>query len=153
MGGASVGMAGALHRIVPAPARKHNRKRRPALALFDIFKHPTEKQISGRAGEDAALDHLLRHGLTLQQRNFRCKAGEIDLVMRERETLVFVEVRKRAGGAYGGALASITPAKQRRLLLAAQFYLQRFRPPPPCRFDVIAIEGGSLQWLKNAIQA
>jgi len=113
----------------------------------------TEKQVQGQAGEDAALAHLLRHGLTLVTRNFRCKTGEIDLIMRERASLVFVEVRKRASRDYGGAAASITPAKQRRLLRAAQFYLLRYPAQPACRFDVVAIDGDQLTWLKNAIEA
>lgn len=113
----------------------------------------TARQVTGQAGEDAALEHLARQGLTLVTRNFRCKAGEIDLVMRDRTSLVFVEVRKRASTEYGGAAASITPAKQRRLLRAAQFYLLRYTTPPACRFDVVAIDGERIRWLKNAIEA
>lgn len=113
----------------------------------------TAKQIEGQAGEDTALDYLRRQGLQLVTRNFRCKAGEIDLIMQDQASLVFVEVRKRATAEYGGAAASITPAKQRRLLRAAQVYLLRFRNQPPCRFDVVAIDGERVTWLKNAIQA
>ena len=119
---------------------------------------PTAKQIAGQAGEDAALAHLLQHGLTLVERNFRCKGGEIDLIMHERmqnrEALVFVEVRKRADLRHGGAAASVTPRKQARLILAAQLFLQqRYRTPPACRFDVIAIDGDALNWIRNAIEA
>ncbi|MFC3107933.1 YraN family protein [Undibacterium arcticum] len=122
---------------------------------------PTDKQITGKAGEDAALAHLLQHGLTLVERNYRCKGGEIDLIMRERmqdrmqdrEELVFVEVRKRADLRHGGAAASVTPRKQARLILAAQLFLQRYRTPPACRFDVIAIDGDVLNWIRNAIEA
>lgn len=116
-------------------------------------KPPTDKQIKGKAGEDQALAHMLEQGLTLVERNFRCKAGEIDLIMRQRGTLVFVEVRRRAGMGFGGAAASVTFHKQRRLILAAQFYLLRFQAPPPCRFDVVAIDGAALSWLQNAIEA
>jgi putative endonuclease len=112
----------------------------------------TAMQISGQAGEDEALAHLARHGLTLVERNFRCKAGEIDLIMRHGDTLVFIEVRRRADTRFGGAAASIGYAKQRRLLIAAQVYLLRYRVPPPCRFDVFAIDGGRQSWLQNAIQ-
>ena len=112
----------------------------------------SDKQRAGLRGEDAALAHLAMHGLTLVERNFRCKGGEIDLIMRERGTLVFVEVRQRADARHGGAAASITPAKQRRLVLAAQLYLLRLKTLPPCRFDVIAIDGGALSWLRNAIE-
>ena len=113
----------------------------------------TAKQVEGQAGEDAALSWLQRQGLRLVTRNFRCKAGEIDLVMHDHASLVFVEVRKRASTDYGGAAASITPAKQRRLLRAAQFYLLRYQAQPACRFDVVAIDGEKITWLKNAIEA
>lgn len=111
----------------------------------------TAQQIAGQAGEDAALAYLAAQGLTLLQRNFRCKGGEIDLVMQDGPALVFVEVRRRATLHYGGAAASITRSKQGRLIIAAQIYLQRYRMPPACRFDVIAIDGERLEWLRNAI--
>ena len=114
---------------------------------------PSARQIIGTDGEDEALRYLRSKGLTLVERNFRCKAGEIDLILREGDTLVFVEVRARADDRHGGAAASITPAKQRRLLRAARFYLQRLRTLPPCRFDVVAIDAGQLAWLRDAIQA
>ena len=113
----------------------------------------TAQQIAGQAGEDAALAHLAAQGLTLLQRNFRCKGGEIDLVMQDGPALVFVEVRCRATPRYGGAAASITRSKQGRLIIAAQIYLQRYRMPPACRFDVIAIDGERLEWLRNAIDS
>jgi putative endonuclease len=112
----------------------------------------TEQQRLGRLGEDRALAHLSAHGLTLLERNFLCKVGEIDLVMQHGAHLVFVEVRRRAGGGYGGAAASVTPAKQRRLIHAAQFYLMRYPSPPPCRFDLVAIDGEKLSWLQNILQ-
>jgi putative endonuclease len=110
------------------------------------------KQDQGRRWEQAALAHLKRHGLALLEANFRCKGGEIDLVMRERDTLVFVEVRQRASRVHGGAAASITPAKVRRLVRAAQYYLLRFPSTPPCRFDVVAFDGDQLDWLRNVIE-
>jgi putative endonuclease len=113
----------------------------------------TARQIEGQAGEDEALAYLSQNGLTLIERNFRCKGGEIDLIMQHGDTLVFVEVRKRADQRHGGAAASVTTAKQRRLIIAAQNYLQRYRNFPPSRFDVIAIDGEMLTWLKNAIEA
>ena len=109
------------------------------------------RQAQGRDWERAALLHLRRHGLTPVEENFRCKGGEIDLVMRDGDTLVFVEVRQRANGEYGGAAASITPAKIRRLVRAAQVYLLRFPVTPPCRFDVVAIDGEQLTWLQDVI--
>jgi putative endonuclease len=110
------------------------------------------KQVDGRHGEDRALAHLLQHGLTLVARNVSCKGGEIDLIMQDGRSLVFVEVRSRADARHGGAAASVTPAKQRRLIIAAQVYLLRLKKVPPCRFDVIAIDGGDLTWLRNAIE-
>ena len=113
----------------------------------------TAKQVAGQAGEDAALEHLRKSGLRLVERNFRCKAGEIDLIMQDGSALVFVEVRKRSNPHFGGAAASVTWQKQRRLIRAAQFYLLRFRDPPPCRFYVVALEAGQINWLRNAIEA
>lgn len=94
----------------------------------------------------------------LVDRNYRAMAGrqrgEIDLVMRERDgTLVFVEVRARAASGYGGAAGSITRPKQQRVVLAAQHYLQRLAQVPPCRFDVVAIEAGRIEWIRNAFEA
>lgn len=124
------------------------------MGLLDaVGARRTAKQISGQAGEDAALEHLQKNGLQLVERNFRSKGGEIDLIMQDRGTLVFVEVRKRSDPRFGGAAASVTWQKQRRLIRAAQYYLLRFRDPPPCRFDVIALEAGKVDWLKNAIEA
>lgn len=78
----------------------------------------------------------------------------MDLILRDRDgTLVFVEVRVRADASHGGAAASVTPAKQRKLIYAAQHYLLRHASPPPCRFDVVAIEGETLTWLKAAFDA
>ncbi|TFW27774.1 YraN family protein [Massilia horti] len=110
------------------------------------------RQDQGRLWERSARMHLERHGLALVEANFTCRGGEIDLVMRERDTLVFVEVRQRAGYQHGGAAASITPDKIRRLVRAAQTYLLRFSRPPPCRFDVITIDGDQLHWLRNVIE-
>jgi putative endonuclease len=111
----------------------------------------------GDAAEDRALAHLLGQGLRLVARNYRTPGrggGEIDLVMRERDgTLVFVEVRRRASRRFGGAAASIGWDKQRRIVFAARHYLMRLPAPPPCRFDVISIEGGSIQWMRAAFDA
>ena len=111
----------------------------------------------GQAAEEAALAHLQRAGLRLVERNYRVAAGpsrpagEVDLILRDRDgTLVFVEVRARSSASHGGAAASVTPAKQRRLIYAAQHYLLRQASPPPCRFDVVAIDGGTLTWLQAA---
>ncbi|HWH82264.1 MAG TPA: YraN family protein [Burkholderiaceae bacterium] len=114
----------------------------------------------GDAGEARALAHLLGQGLTLVRRNYRvargpgAHGGEIDLILRERDgTLVFVEVRARAGGAHGGAAASVGAAKQRRLVFAAQHFLRTLANLPPCRFDVIAIDADRIEWLRAAFDA
>ena len=111
----------------------------------------------GDAGEARALAHLLGQGLALVQRNYRVAAGpharggEVDLILRERDgTLVFAEVRARRSAAFGGAAASISSSKQRSLVLAAQHFLRRYPAPPPCRFDVVAIDGEHIEWLKGA---
>ncbi len=112
-----------------------------------------DKQVLGQAGEDAALQYLTQQGLVLVERNFRCRRGEIDLIMQHHDELVFIEVRKRAYRYYGGAAASVTPAKRARLISAAKIYLQRYKTMPACRFDVVAIDGGAISWLRNAIEA
>jgi putative endonuclease len=88
----------------------------------------------------------------LIEANFRCKLGEIDLILRDGENLVFVEVRQRAAGAQVDAATSIGAAKIRRIVRACMFYLQRFPHTPPCRIDVVAIDGEHIRWLKNAIE-
>ncbi|MFZ1180814.1 MAG: YraN family protein [Herbaspirillum sp.] len=123
------------------------------MALFDrLHGARTSKQISGDAAEDAALAFLLQQGLHEVRRNFRCKGGEIDLIMCDDDVVVFVEVRKRSKDSYGGALASVTRAKQKRLIIAAQVFLQNYRRSPACRFDVLAYDGDRLTWLKNAVE-
>ena len=114
----------------------------------------------GDGGEDRALAHLLRAGLRLVERNYRVaggprvRGGEIDLVLRDRDgTLVFVEVRTRATRSHGGAAATVSAVKQQRLVRAARHYLMRFASPPPCRFDVVAIEGEHIEWLHAAFDA
>ncbi len=121
--------------------------------LDAIASRRTPKQVEGDAGEERALRYLEKQGLKLVERNFRCKGGEIDLIMQDGGMLTFVEVRKRAGAGFGGAAASVTPRKQARLVIAAQTFLQRYRMPPACRFDVVAIDGDQMEWLRNAIEA
>ena len=112
----------------------------------------SRKQEQGKQWEDVALAYLERHGLVLLEANFRCKPGEIDLILRDGVTLVFVEVRQRAEGAPVSAAASIGPAKIRRIIRAAQVYLQQLDRMPPCRIDVVAIDGNDIEWLRDAIQ-
>ena len=127
------------------------------MALFNLKQTDITTRLRGNAAEDAALAHLLAAGLTLVERNYRTPGrggGEIDLVMREAGgTLVFVEVRARAATTHGGAAASVGGVKQRRIVLAARHYLMRHRSPPACRFDVVAIDGNHIEWLKAAFDA
>jgi putative endonuclease len=116
----------------------------------------TTKQ-SGDAAEDRALAHLAAAGLKLVARNYRTPGrggGEIDLVMRDGAgTLVFVEVRKRADRSFGGAAASVSPLKQQRIIFAARHFLMRLAQQPPCRFDVVSVEAGAIEWLRGAFDA
>ena len=118
-------------------------------------QHST-KQL-GDAAEDAALAHLQQAGLRLLVRNYRTPGrggGEIDLIMRAPDgTCVFVEVRQRKTASHGGAAASVSALKQRRIVFAARHYLMRLASPPPCRFDVVAIQAGGVQWLQGAFDA
>lgn len=110
----------------------------------------------GKHGEDAACTYLLDRGLTLVARNVRYRAGELDLVMREGEILVFVEVRVRGASRFGDASDSVGPRKRQRLVRAAQLFLQGLRVVPRCRFDVVAIDGDGrsrrLQWIRGAFE-
>lgn len=110
----------------------------------------------GAAAEQFAAEFLMQQGLVLLTRNYRSRFGEIDLIMRDGETLVFVEVRLRRNSRFGGAAASIDARKQQRLILTAQRYLARLPQIPPCRFDVVLLDnaqGLAPDWLKNAFEA
>ena len=114
----------------------------------------------GDAAEERALAWLQARGLVLVERNYRvargprARGGEIDLILRDSDgTLVFVEVRQRSGTAHGGAAASVGGLKQQRLVRAAQHYLLRCATLPPCRFDVVAIDGASIEWHRAAFDA
>ncbi len=114
---------------------------------------------SGAQAEAIAQDYLARQGLDTLQRNYRCKGGEIDLITRDAHgTIVFVEVRYRAGQSHGGALASVDRRKQQRLLRAASHYLlSHGLNQQPCRIDVVALEGDPsrqtrIEWIRNAIE-
>jgi putative endonuclease len=106
----------------------------------------------GAAAEGLAARFLAAHGLTIVQRNYRCRGGEIDLIVRDGETLVFVEVRLRRNRAFGTAAESITAAKRRRLRLAARHYLARLGREPPCRFDAVLLDAlatENIEWLRG----
>jgi len=117
----------------------------------------TARARTGRLGEALAQRHLEAQGLRVLERNYRVArgrsrlGGEIDLILLDTDgTLVFVEVRVRRGGMGGGAAASVDRAKRARLVYAARTYLSRLARLPPCRFDVVAVDGSDVQWLKAA---
>ena len=111
----------------------------------------TGAQNTGQRAEATALAHLSAHGLKLQQRNYRCRGGEIDLVMRDGDTVVFVEVRFRRSERFGSPAATVDRRKQSRLMRAARHYLGR-HGLVMCRFDVVGITGEPprIQWIRNA---
>jgi putative endonuclease len=112
----------------------------------------TPAQAAGDDGEARATAYLAAQGLEILTRNYRTRLGEVDLVAREGELLVFIEVRSRAASRFGGAIESVTPHKQRRIAAAASLYLGRFATPPRCRFDVVALEGPEVRWLRGAFE-
>ncbi|MBB1075074.1 YraN family protein [Rhodoferax sp. 4810] len=120
------------------------------------LKPRTTKQ-AGDAAEALALRHLQRAGLVLLQRNYRTPGrggGEIDLIMRAPDgTCVFVEVRQRKTASHGGAAASVSGLKQRRIVFAARHYLMGLSRLPACRFDVVAVQAGEVEWLQGAFDA
>ncbi len=111
---------------------------------------------TGQAFEAAARAHLERAGLITVAANAGYRVGELDLVMRDGEALVFVEVRYRRDARFGGGSVSVTPAKRRRVALAASAWLASHprEAHRPCRFDVVAIAGGAeaprIDWIRNA---
>ena len=111
------------------------------------------KEVGGW-GEQTALDYLRGKGLRPLLRNYRCKGGELDLVMLDGATLALIEARVRCNDRFGGAAASVTPAKQRRIIVAARHLLlthaelKTYR----ARFDVIAIDHGRVEWIKDAFR-
>ena len=110
----------------------------------------------GALAEQAAAEFLRGRGLRLLQQNYRCRFGEIDLILQDGDTLVFAEVRLRSRDDFGGAAASINAAKRSRLVRAARHYLAGLGGMPPCRFDAVLLqdaEGRNVEWLRNAFGA
>jgi putative endonuclease len=122
------------------------------------MEHPplsNSKQI-GQVAEEVACRFLQEQGLRLVTRNYSCKVGEIDLIMLDQKTLVFIEVRYRHNPHYGSSAETVTFAKQRKLTKTALYYLQRHATNAPCRFDVVALTQinpkPNIEWIKNAFQ-
>lgn len=116
-----------------------------------------ESKQQGDVAEQIALDHLLSAGLTLVERNYRSRFGEIDLIMSKSSQLIFVEVRYRKSASYGSALESVNSAKQQRIIKTTQVYIQKTKHNyQNYRFDVVAISLKNSQneivWLENAFQ-
>ncbi|MGD2119559.1 MAG: YraN family protein [Chromatiales bacterium] len=111
----------------------------------------------GNQFEELALDYLQRQGLQLVARNYHATRGEIDLIMQDKKTLSFIEVRYRKADDYGSAAESVDYRKQQHLIVSAQTFLQQNRQYDdwPCRFDVLAISGtggANIDWIKNAFE-
>jgi len=137
-------------------AQRRAVRRRPRPGRRQAATSPPRRSPTQQAGDQAereALAHLPAAGLVLVARNVACRAGEIDLVMREGAVLVFVEVRARTRGRYGGAAASVGLAKRLRLARTAAYFLRTCwkGPPPACRFDVLAFEADAPpRWIRHA---
>ncbi len=117
---------------------------------------PTNKRAIGEFYEQAAADYLAGSGLRLIEKNFTCKTGELDLIMQDRQTLVFVEVKYRHDNLHGHAAEMVTPQKARKVIKAAYYWMMKKGYSPytiDFRFDVIAIhnQGNDIDWYKNAI--
>jgi len=109
----------------------------------------------GVIAEKKALAYLLKQGLTLLHQNYYCRFGEVDLIMSDQDTLVFIEVRYRKNVDFGGALASINQTKQQKIIKTATHYLAQLTAEPYCRFDAIALDesDNTPLWVKDAFQA
>jgi putative endonuclease len=119
--------------------------------VLSSLKTKAAHLLRGKSAEDQAHDYLIVKGLQPVCRNYRCKQGELDLVMRDQKSLVIIEVRYRKTDVYGSALESVTHSKQTRIIAATQHYLSTLRIDCPLRFDVVAISGnGDIEWIKNA---
>ena len=119
--------------------------------MLTRFRTRRQRSEIGSDKERLACSFLTESGLRLLKRNYRCRQGEIDLVMREADTLVFVEVRFRSSTRFGTPAETVDVRKQRRLTTAARHYLQHNPNNLACRFDVIAISGADrIEWIRNA---
>ena len=113
----------------------------------------------GNHGEQLALRYMLQQGLSLVEQNMSCRYGEIDIIMRDADEWVFVEVRLRQSQAFGGGLESVTRSKQKKLINSAEYYIQKHHKThfEGCRFDIIEVSGAlsspNINWIKDAFWA
>jgi putative endonuclease len=122
--------------------------------LARLLPKPTADHLQrGQLAEQQARRYLASQGLQFICSNFRCSRGEIDLIMRDSQTLVIVEVRYRKSTLYGNPLETVTPRKQSRIIAAARYYLAKYPSNQAVRFDVVAISGTDLNWVRNAFHA
>lgn len=116
-------------------------------------KSRAKNLVDGEQAEHIACQYLIKQGLTFIDKNFHCPQGELDLIMRDEQTLVIIEVRLRRSNKYGGAVESITQKKQSRIIMATQQYLYDNQIQSAVRFDVIAMSSyENIHWIKNAFQ-
>jgi len=116
-----------------------------------LFGRHTSKQI-GDTAEEKAVTYLLKAGLKIIERNYRAKTGEIDIIAKDKDAVVFVEVKFRRNSSFGQPYESVTYQKQQKIIRTAQYFLQKNRKHSnkSCRFDIISILDNEITWLKNA---
>lgn len=160
-------LADAYRRAQAAQQLAHKRRKQTRQAAARRATTPTERQPlaqgspsqhQGHAAESRACDHLEKLGAQILARNLHCKTGEIDILAYQDGILIFIEVRQRQDGRYGGAAASVNRTKQTRIIRAAKYFL----PPisrqyfagrePPCRFDVISVQTDEIDWITDAFR-
>jgi len=111
-----------------------------------------KRAVSGQYGEERACAYLRRQGYAIIERNWRSRFGEVDIIARDGETLVFVEVKSRTGAGFGGPEAALTPQKRRRIVATARAYLSEVRPELAVRFDLVALRPGRITLYRDAFQ-
>lgn len=118
-----------------------------------LFKKNTKA--IGDSAEELACNFLKKNKIKILERNFRVHTGEIDIIAREKDTIIFIEVKFRKNSNFGHPFESVTPTKQQKIIQTAQFFLQKHQTLSNynCRFDVISIENSDINWIKNAFDA
>ncbi|MBC7203960.1 MAG: YraN family protein [Pusillimonas sp.] len=149
-----------LARLAQAKAIRRRRRKPPppcATPLPQPFVAVSASQQSGHAAEELACHYLTEQGLFVLARNLKCRTGEIDIVARDQNVLVFIEVRSRRNVNYGLAAETVGPHKQKRLVRTAHFWLpyivrRHFIKTPICRFDIITLNSKTIRWIQDAFR-